>query len=210
MIPGDKFGRLTLTKEVRLGRWEARCDCGTEVVAVRNVLLRGNKKSCGCLQRDNRIECNRKHKRTHGETVGKKVSRLYRIWDGMRARCYKPVTNSYDRYGGRGITVVPEWHDFAAFKAWALAAGYADDFQIDRLDSDGPYAPWNCRWVTCQENQNNRSDNRHMLIRGERLTVAQAARRFGLRKHTIYERLNRGWSDEDAVAPARIYRRKDS
>lgn len=47
----------------------------------------------------------------------------------------------------------PEWrNDFAVFRAWALANGYADTLTIDRIDNDGNYEPGNCQWLTLSEN----------------------------------------------------------
>jgi hypothetical protein len=63
---------------------------------------------------------------------------------------------SYKYYGARGITVCDEWIKPEPFLEWALANGYRDDLQIDRIDPDGNYEPTNCRWVTPKENANNR------------------------------------------------------
>lgn len=43
-----------------------------------------------------------------------------------------------------------------AFRAWALANGYASNLTIDRRDNDRGYEPGNCRWVTFRENNRNR------------------------------------------------------
>lgn len=54
--PGQKFGMLTaiLEQSERLRNeiaWLCRCDCGNETIATRGQLLRGVKKSCGCLRK---------------------------------------------------------------------------------------------------------------------------------------------------------------
>jgi len=48
--------------------------------------------------------------------------------------------------------MAPEWRDYPAFRAWALASGYADNLTIDRINNDGNYEPGNCEWVTRSEN----------------------------------------------------------
>lgn len=71
----------------------------------------------------------------------------------MVARCTKPWHPSYYCYGGRGITVCDEWLDFENF--YADMGDHPDGLTLDRIDNDGPYAPWNCRWTTWEEQRRN-------------------------------------------------------
>jgi hypothetical protein len=74
---------------------------------------------------------------------------LYKLLQNIRARCEYKTASNYAYYGGRGIKVCEEWRsDPAAFVAWAETHGYEPGLEIDREDNDGPYAPWNCRFVT--------------------------------------------------------------
>lgn len=109
----------------------------------------GHTKSCGCFNRDAAGE--------RGTTHGLYKHRLYAIWGSMKSRCLNQKKHNYHHYGGRGITVCPEWLDDAAvFIEWAEANGAAPGLQIDRIDNDGGYSPDNCRFVTPKENMNNR------------------------------------------------------
>lgn len=76
------------------------------------------------------------------------MSTLRTVWRGMRARCYSPNASSYRNYGGRGIIVCPRWqNEYRVFEEWSLANGWSPELQIDRIETDGPYCPFNCRYV---------------------------------------------------------------
>lgn len=125
--------------------------------------------------------------------------RLYRIWIEMRRRCRDEHRDSYCRYGGRGITVCPEWQDYEVFARWALSNGYADDLTIERIDVNGNYCPENCTWITRGAQARNRRNNFKVTISGETKTGAEWARDAGLEKHTVINRIRKGLNPETAV-----------
>ena len=133
---------------------------------------------------------------------------LWKRYVGMHERCERSKHPHYDDYGGRGITVCGLWsgdYGFTQFKEWAENSGYSDGLTIDRIDNNLGYYPENCRWATYKEQANNKRSNRIVSYRGEQYTVTQLAEMSGLKKTTLKERLNSGWSVEDAVnKPVRL------
>ena len=137
----------------------------------------------------------------HGETK----THLFRVWSHMRERCTRERHEYYSNYGGRGIDVCEEWSEFLPFKEWALSSGYKDGLTIDRIDNDMGYSPDNCRWATMREQQNNKRSNRVLVYNGKKYTLTQLAEEFGIKKTTLKERLNAGWSVEKSVeTPIRL------
>lgn len=189
---GKRYGSLFVVKRVENvdGRlaFLCRCDCGNEVIRTGTSLRAAGHHSCGC------------ERGKPNETHGMAGDRLYGIWFDMRRRCKASQNKRYDRYGGRGITVCPEWNEsFESFRDWALANGYQEDLTIDRKDTNGPYSPENCRWATQKEQQNNRSNNHTITHDGKTLTLTQWAELTGLHRTTISRRLSRGLTVEEAL-----------
>lgn len=194
-LTGRRFGRLTVVALAGISKgrnaiWLCRCDCGKEVEVQSRNLKSGRSKSCGCLK----LDLLNKH--------GMSKTRLYSEWHGIKVRCLNEQDAHYPNYGGRGITVCPEWVDsFEAFRDWALANGYRDDLTIERKDNDGPYSPDNCRWATPKEQHNNKRSNRLITFNGETHTVTEWAAITGIDRHALYSRLKRGWSVERLFTP---------
>jgi len=115
----------------------------------------------------------------------------------MKARCQNEKHDHYDRYGGRGIKVCERWQDFANFLE--DLGEIPDGLTIERKDNDGNYTPANVRLATMTEQHNNTSRNRFIEYKGRRQTVTQWAREIGVHKHTLRDRLNRGWPLEKAL-----------
>lgn len=195
-LVGQRFGRLEvikLSKKEKRGEryryyWECLCDCENICYVRTDSLTSGNVRSCGCLHKEQAIKnvsIHHSHKQSQ--------TRLYRIWQKMKDRCFNSNIPCYKRYGGRGITVCDEWKDdFKAFYDWSMLHGYADDLTIDRIDNDGSYEPTNCRWVTNRMQSLNRRTNIQVEYNGKIMTLIEAAQESGLPYSALSARWGKG------------------
>ena len=198
-MTGLRFGRLSVLSRAENNarqdaQWLCRCDCGIEKVIPGTLLRQGKVMSCGCLKAEKASTRLRQIATTHGLSS----TALHNVWGSMLDRCRNPKCKSYPNYGGRGITVCEEWlRSFEAFYLWATNNGYSHGLQLDRCDNDGPYAPWNCRWVTQKANcQNTRKCIKVRIVPnngGDPITastIAEASRITGVDHSTIRRMLN--------------------
>ena len=169
-----------------------RCDCGTEKkIKAGNVL---KYKSCGCMRYKLIAEKATKH--------GHSKSRLYNVWSTMKSRCFYEKNRSYKNYGGRGITVCPEWaNDFAAFEKWSYENGFDEnatrkECTIERIDPNGNYEPSNCTWKNMKEQCNNKRNNHILTYKGETHTISEWAEKLGIKTSSLITRVHLGWSVE--------------
>lgn len=120
--------------------------------------------------------------------------REYRIWAGMRARCFNPRSPFYHRYGGRGIQICDRWK----LSFWDFLSDMGrcpPGLTIERVDNDGNYEPSNCTWASRRE----QCQNRIGLRKIQGFTMAEWSRRTGIPEGTIRSRLKLGWTDVDAL-----------
>jgi hypothetical protein len=194
--PGDRFGRLTILKElepIKKARFFlCKCDCGT-VKSIRMVqLTTGQTKSCGCFKRDHLIKMISRH--------GHSRDRLYITWIAMKARCNNPNNPNYKYYGGRGIKVCKEWTKFINFYNWAIASGYQDDLTIERKNVNQNYELNNCIWIPRNKQSENTRRTRMISYKGKTKSLKQWADYLHLNYNTLCGRLYRGWDIEDSFS----------
>lgn len=157
---GKRIGRLLVIKKLEYPNFKypynpiskpikyyCKCYCGKETIVYKSSLTSGKIKSCGCY--------NKEINTTHGESKTK----LYKVWQHMRERCYNNKTDRYKNYGGRGIKIYKPWLDFLYFKEWALKTGYIDGLSIERIDVNDDYKPNNCKWIAINEQCHNKCNS---------------------------------------------------
>jgi len=131
---------------------------------------------------------------------GLKRTRLYRIWQAMKTRCYNPNFVRFKDYGGRGITICNEWlNDFQAFYDWSIKHGYQEHLTIDRINNNGDYEPSNCRWVTNTIQVNNSRQCNLIEFNGEIHNLTEWSKILGIPRYVLSNRINSyGWDIERA------------
>lgn len=201
-LTGQKYGRLTVLgfshihPKTQKTYWRAICDCGNMTIALGSGLKRLRPQSCGCLRVEELKRFNKRTKTKHG--FGH--NRFYRLWSGMIARC------KYDK-DYVSVVVCKEWADsFITFKNEMYSSYLAHvnecgekDTTIDRIDNNKGYFKDNCRWVTRSEQGKNRRNVTLHFIDNRQDTVAGWAKKYGIRKHTVYGRMKKGWGLKEAL-----------
>ena len=198
-ITGARYGRLMVVgyagKRGAQSAWACVCDCGGRVYALGCNLKKGQTESCGCLHKERTSIA----KKTHGLSKQSEYSTYYT----MLARCDHQVDNN--NHFIRGIRVCERWTSgeggASGFECFLADMGRkpSPSHTIERIDNDGNYDPGNCRWATRREQAANTPRNRFISYQGERLVLAEVARRSGVRRTTIARRLDSGWSIDEAL-----------
>lgn len=214
-LTGRKFGKLTVLRQdgykevgkrnIRKPYWLCQCECGNVKRICGDNLRSGVSNSCGCEVRRATIERSTKHgfaKRGHER------SRIYTIWANMIKRCENQSNDDYKNYGGRGITVCDEWHDFILFKEWAFKNGYADNLTIDRIDVNGNYEPDNCRWVCWDVQANNTRRTIKIKFGNVEYSLREWCEILNLNYHTVNSRRRKGIPTIEAMFTPVFHERK--
>ena len=197
-ITGKRFGKLiAIERNGKNNRnhyiWKCKCECGKYIDATTPQLLEGLKTSCD--------DCRMISK--YGVKIIPNVTKnpIYRRYMAMIARCYNPKHRSYKHYGAKGIYVCKEWYTpdnfyigFMNFYHWCISNGYRRELSIDRINNDGPYAPWNCRFATVKMQNNNKSTNKYIWVYDVRYTLTGFCEKYNLNKNTILSKAYRGWN----------------
>lgn len=119
-------------------------------------------------------------------------------WYSLIARCYNKNNASYPRYGAKGIQVCERWR--SSYDNFVEDMGARPDgCTIGRIDNKGNYEPSNCRWMTREEQDRNKRNNRFITAFGETKCITDWATQYGLSYDTLYRRLNRGLAIEEAL-----------
>ena len=194
---GTTFGRLTVLSTYKhdgqRSRFVCQCSCGDKYDGDAKAVVIGRVKSCGCMLRE------RQENAIANDP-------LYPTWRGMLSRCENANNKAFDDYGGRGISVCDEWHDFGKFREWCVANGYAPGgmLTLDRIDVNGNYEPENCRYASILVQNINQRKRRpckgSVTINGITKTKKAWCEEYGIYQATVDYRIKHmGMTFEEAL-----------
>lgn len=143
---GKVFGRLTVVGYRDSSHVMVRCECGAVKDQTAWDLRHGVVVSCGCKKRE---------WSGPAPVHGMAGSPEYAAWTNIKQRIFNPNCLAFPDYGGRGLTMQPEWvDDFVAFLS-EVGCRPAADLSIDRIDNDLGYVRGNLRWATKSQQARN-------------------------------------------------------
>jgi hypothetical protein len=80
----------------------------------------------------------------------------YICWKNIVQRSTNPKTKAFKNYGGRGISLYPEWRVSFQLFIDHIGPRPSEHHFVDRIDNSKGYEPGNVRWATCKEQANNK------------------------------------------------------
>ena len=199
-LSGQKFSRLLVIgpTDKRSGGnviFECVCECGQTAFVSGDKLKRGNNRSCGCSRAE----------RFYKHGLGRHP--LARTWYGLVARCTDRSHKQWISYGGRGITICPEWLGENGLTRFITdMTPKPPGTSIDRIDNNGPYSAANCRWATSREQNSNTRQNVHITHNGRTMIASEWAREFGLKVDTFGRRLRSGRPLQEIMTSSKLTR----
>lgn len=163
IVNGLKFIKQVDPHRSKLGipqrKAEFECYCGNKFTTIIQSVRSGNTKSCGCYGKLSRSIRFTKH--------GLRQHHVYNVWCGIKTRCYNKKRADYKYYGGLGIVLSDEFHDFMCFYDYVTSLPDYDKVEelkltIDRINVRLNYQKNNLRWATRkQQSLNQRRNSPH-------------------------------------------------
>ena len=136
--------------------------------------------------------------------------KLYKVWVEMKNRCSNPNNKCYKNYGARNIKVCEEWkNDYLKFYDWAIKNGYKKSakrgvYTLDRIDTNKDYNPENCRFISIQKQQSNRTNNHLLTYKSETHTVSEWSRILSINVQTNFNRVKKNLPVEQILSKEKL------
>ena len=170
---GNKYGKLVVLSRIcnaSRTTWLCICECGNSTEVLGTSLRSGKTKSCGCARKDTNI-------------CGMRTHPIYNSYSGAKGRCNNKNDPAYKYYGGRGIKFL--FKDSKEFIDLMLPT-WKEGLSLDRIDVNGHYEVSNCRWVTPQAQQLNKSNNIFITMHNKnRITLKEVSILYSIYYETL-------------------------
>jgi hypothetical protein len=146
--------RVSASRRSRMALFE--CYCGKLFEVLIGSVISGNTTSCGCWGAKSRSIRFKKH--------GLRGHDIYKVWCGIKTRCYNKNRIDYKYYGAIGIVLSQEFHDFEVFLKYVSSLPLYHKrkelkLTIDRINVKENYERGNLRWATRKEQSLNQRRN---------------------------------------------------
>lgn len=189
-------------------KWLCKCDCGTIKAVNASMLLRGNSKSCGCLQREVcKYTTYQSKKKYNDYEIQEDYVIMYTTKDEMflvdledfenvRPYCWRVNDNNYI------VTTTPEHKTLYLHR---FIMGCPDDLEIDhRFGSETKYdnRKYNLRCATGSQNNQNRDIQSNNTSGYPGVSYHKRSKKWRARIWSNYQEVLLGMFDtyEEAVA----------
>lgn len=118
----------------------------------------------------------------------------------MVRRCHGTSNNPNDRQYSR-IKVHPAWKTSFHLFMREMGPRPSSEHTLDRYPrKSGDYVPGNVRWADRSEQAVNRKSTRFLTYKGETLPTSHWAKKFGMSRSALVNRLKKGWSLDKALS----------
>lgn len=185
---GQYINDLLFVKEVerkdknRRGLFECPF-CKSHFESSIYAIVTGATKACGCQRTGI-------YNTIHGNCRPGKVTPEYRSWISMKDRCLNINNHAYPEYGGRGISIYPDW--VQSFEKFLKYVGKRPSlkYSLDRYpDNNGNYEPGNVRWATQKQQCRNRRNSYFVTFNGIEKTLKDWCDELNLNYRRMWHRI---------------------
>jgi hypothetical protein len=200
-LTGKRFGRLIVIsisekKKSNHIHWICKCDCGNITHPSGNSLKAQLTKSCGCLNKETYLTF--KH--------GLRNTDEYKIWLGIKQRCYNAKRKEYKNYGGIGILMCDSWKNNPVQFIKDVGIRPSKLHSLERVKNNLGYSKENCIWATVKEqNRNTRRTKKITWANKTQCLKDWESELFPFSYGIIGARLKAGWNLEKAMTTPKTH-----
>jgi hypothetical protein len=121
----------------------------------------------------------------------------YAVWEEMHRRCTDAQHPLFGFFGGKGITIHPDWLSFDRFFE---DMGHRPNCSfLSRRNVYQDFSPGNCFWHNRATEQDRRYKERKYTYGEVTRTLGEWAKQSRLPASLVHHRLCRGWDFEEAL-----------